>query len=293
MEKSNNTKDMQRSFQFGLLLNGLYAILEFSFGLLAGSLALVADAVHNLTDTITLFIAFMANIIAGRSPNTRKTFGYGRVTILASLLNAIIMLVSAGLIIFEAIKRLENPIEIQGEVVAIVALVGIIINGTIAFKLSKHKNDLNIKTAFIDMFFDAISSFGAMIAGLIINFTGAKYIDSIVGLIVAVFLIFNTLKLLKEAVAILLEGTPPDVDTKAITKAISTQPKVLKVDDVHIWSIRSNYNALSCHIIVKESKLSDTRIIIDKIKKLLKEKYNISHATIEVELENCKSKHNL
>ncbi len=291
MIKNKSQNSIQQSIQLGLVLNSIFTIIEFGFGLITGSLALIADAIHNLTDTITLFVSFLANKIAGRNPNARKTFGYGRVTILAVLLNASIMLASASLIIYEAVRRLNNPSEIQGGVVAVVAFAGIVINGMIAFLLSKNKSDLNIKSAFIDMSFDAVSSFGAMMAGLLIYLTGAKYIDSIVGIVIALFLIYNTLKLLKEALSILLESTPYGVDIKEVSSLINSQKEVIKVDDIHIWAIKSNYNALSCHIIVNESKLSDSRVIVDKIKKLLKEKCNIQHATIEVELEDCKPSH--
>lgn len=274
------------SLKFGLILNSLYTVVEFTFGVLTGSLALIADATHNLTDTVTLTISFVANRIARQDANERKTFGYGRATILAALLNATLMFAVAGFIIFEAIERLRNPTEIEGGIVALVATVGIVVNGSIAYVLSKRRQDLNMKSAFVDMAFDALSSLAAVVSGIIILLTGVQYIDSIVALIIAALLLYNVIKILKEAVEILLEGTPKDVDVSVITKAITRLDRILQVDDMHIWVIRSGYNALSCHIVINEADLNDSRVIVETVKGMLRNDFYIEHATIEVELEN-------
>lgn len=286
MSHSHNNETKDGSIKFGLVLNSLYTIVEFGFGIFTGSLALIADATHNLTDTFTLTVSYFANRLAKREANESKTFGYGRTTILAALLNASVMIAVAGFIAFEAIKRLQNPIEIEGGIVAIVAAVGIVVNGSIAYVLSKNRQDLNMRSAFIDMAFDALSSLGAVIAGLIMVFTDIQYVDTVVGLLIAVLLLYNTLKILKEAVQILLEGTPKDLDIAAVSDAITNTPKVLLVDDLHVWTIRSGYNALSCHIAIDESELKNSRTIVDDVKSVLRIKYDIHHATIEVELES-------
>lgn len=286
MSHSHNNKTKDGSIKFGLVLNSLYTIIEFGFGLFTGSLALIADATHNLTDTFTLTVSYFANKLARREANASKTFGYGRATILAALLNASVMIAVAGFIAFEAVERLRNPIEIEGGIVAAVALVGIAVNGSIAYVLSKNRQDLNMRSAFIDMAFDALSSLGAVIAGLVMLFTDIQYVDTIVGLLIAALLLFNTLKILKEAVQILLEGTPKDMDVLEIAKAIQSHEKVLKVDDLHVWAIRSGYNALSCHIAVAEVDLISSRLIVEELKTYLRDGYKIQHATIEVELEH-------
>lgn len=285
MAHSHETKD--GSIKFGLILNSLYTIVEFGFGLFTGSLALIADATHNLTDTFTLSVSYGANRLAKREANESKTFGYGRATILAALLNASVMIAVAVFIAFEAIQRLQHPVEIEGGIVALVASVGIIVNSSIAFVLSKNRKDLNMRSAFIDMAFDALSSLGAVIAGLIMMFTDIQYVDSVVGLLIAALLLYNTLKILKEAVQILLEGTPKDVNTTELTRAINESPKVLSVDDMHIWAIRSGYNALSCHIVIDEKDLGDSRNIVETVKNELRVKHDIQHATVEVELQDC------
>lgn len=273
--------------RFGLVLNTAYTVIEFGFGIATGSLALIADASHNLTDTFTLTISYFANRLAKREANASKTFGYGRATILAALLNSSIMLAISGFIVFEAIQRIQHPVSIEGGVVAVVAVFGIAVNGSIAWVLSKNRKDLNMRSAFVDMSFDALSSLAALVSGLIIYFTGAKYVDSVVGLFIAVLLLYNTLKILKEAVQILLEGTPAEVDVEAVTEAIKTTDKVMKVDDMHIWAIRSGYNALSCHIVIDEKQLPNSREIVEAVKANLRKDHDIQHATIEVELEDC------
>lgn len=287
MTRSHEHEPKDGGIKFGLVLNSLYTIVEFAFGIFTGSLALIADATHNLTDTFTLSVSYAANRLARREANESKTFGYGRATILAALLNASVMIAVAGFITFEAVQRLQHPVDVEGGIVAIVASVGILVNGSIAYVLSKNRKDLNMRSAFIDMAFDAISSLGAVIAGLIMLLTNAQYADSIIGLAIAALLLYNTLKILREATQILLEGTPKDLDIGAITQAIADTSKVLSVDDMHIWAIRSGYNALSCHIAIDESELKDSRNIVESVKDKLRKDYDIQHATIEVELEDC------
>lgn len=287
MSHDHNHGTSDGGIKFGLVLNSLYTIVEFGFGILTGSLALIADASHNLTDTFTLTVSFIANRISRRKANDSKTFGYGRATILAALLNATLMLAVAGFIVFEAIQRLSHPQAIEGGIVAIVASVGILVNGSIAYILSKNRKDLNMRSAFIDMAFDALSSLGAVIAGIIILLTGITWIDSLIGFVIAALLVFNTLKILREAVQILLEGTPKDLDITAVTRAIAETDNVLSVDDMHVWAIRSGYNALSCHIVIDEAALKNSRVIVENTKRRLLKDFNIHHATIEVELTDC------
>lgn len=285
MAHSHDHTGSDKSITFGLVLNGGFTVLEFIFGFITGSLALIADATHNLTDTVTLAVSFVANKVSRRKANDRKTFGYGRVTILAALINSLLMLGVSAFIVSEAIERLQNPHPIEGGIVAIVAFVGILINGSIAFMLAKHRSDLNMRSAYIDMLFDALSSVGAMVSGLIIMATGIAGIDTIVGLLIAGLLAYNAVKILIEAIQILLESTPKDVDINAITESITAVKKVKQADDMHIWAIRSGYNALSCHIIIDERELKNSRAVVEAVKQMLRDKYDIEHATIEVELE--------
>ena len=287
MSHSHDADHTEKGIKFGLVLNTLYTIVEFAFGIFTGSLALIADASHNLTDTLTLSVSFVANRIARRKANDARTFGYGRATILAALLNSVIMLGVAGFIIFEAVQRLTHPQAIEGGLVALVASVGIAVNGSIAIVLYKQRSDLNMRSAFIDMAFDALSSLGAVIAGVAILLTGVQWVDSLVGLLIATLLVYNTIKILREALSILLEGTPRGVNIDEVKNTILAVDKVLQVDDMHVWTIRSGYNALSCHVVISEEELSSSRKTVEAIKDKLLRDCNIHHATIEVEFEEC------
>ena len=285
MSHAHDHSASNKSLIIGMILNGLYTIVCFTFGLITGSLALIADAIHNLTDNVTLGISYAANRIAARGANSRKTFGYGRATILAAVINASFLIGIALFILSEAVERLQNPVEVEGGIIAAVSFGGIVINATVAYMLSKNRQDLNMRSAFIDQLFDALSSFGAMVAGLVIMFTGVQFIDTIVALVVVALLLYNTIKILREATNILLEGVPKDVDIDRIQTAIAGIDKVAEVDDMHVWAIRSGYNALSCHIVIDESELKNGRAIVEAVKNMLRADYGIKHATIEVELE--------
>lgn len=285
MSHTHDHSVSNKSLIFGLLLNGAYTVVGFVFGLLTGSLALIADAIHNLTDSVTLGISLAANRIAARKANSRKTFGYGRATILAAVINASFLIGIALFIVNEAVQRLQNPVEVEGGIIAAVAFGGIVVNATVAYMLSKNRHDLNMRSAFIDQLFDALSSLGAMLAGLIIMFTGIQFIDTVVALIVVALLLYNTIKILKEATNILLEGVPDGVDIDRIQAVIIAIDKVKEVDDMHVWAIRSGYNALSCHVIIDEQELKSSPIIVETIKETLRTEHGIKHATIEIELE--------
>lgn len=277
--------------RLGLVLNLAYTVIEFAFGVFTGSVALLADAAHNLTDTLTLAVSYMAHKIAKWSPSNKKSFGYGRATILAALFNAMLMIGVSGVIIWGAVQRLAHPEPIEGAVVALVALGGIAVNGFIAYLLSKQKHDLNIKSAYIDMLFDTLSSVGAVAAGIIIYFAHVFWIDAAIGIVIALLLAWNAVKILLEAVHILYDGTPDDIDVNQVSETIMSAAGVQSVDDLHVWAIRSHQNTLSCHIVIDEAKLGHSRNIVESVKKLLDEAYDIHHSTIEVELTPCHPAH--
>lgn len=287
MSHSHSDERQDNTFTLGLVLNSGFTALEFVAGILTGSLALIADATHNLTDSLTLLISLIAKKIGARSATDSKTYGYGRATIIAALLNAGILVAVAFYIGTEAILRFSNPREIDGVWVVAVASVGIVINGFIAWKLSKQKHDLNARSAYTNMLYDTLSSVGAVIAGFIIIFTGWNWLDAVVGIVISVMLLSATIKIVKEALGVLLEGVPEGISVTDITKSINAVALVEAVDDLHVWSIRSGYNALSCHIVIDETRLKDSRKIIEAVKEMLRTKHDIQHSTIEVELEDC------
>ncbi len=286
MAHSHETKNGS-TFKLGLILNTGFTIFEMIAGVVTGSLALIADAAHNLTDSLTLGIAYIAERIGKRQANEKQSYGYGRAKIIASLLNAGILLAIAVFIGYEAIQRLGEPTEVSGLIVSAVAAVGIVINGSIAYLLSKQKHDLNARSAYTNMLYDTLSSVGAVMAGFAIAAFGWNWLDSAVGIAIAVMLLLATFGIINDALHILLEGVPNDVDLRIVKRSLSRLDYVVDVDDVHAWTIDSDYYAFSCHLIVDESHYSKSRATVEDAKKLLSEKFGFSHSTIEVELKDC------
>lgn len=279
-------------FKLGLLLNASFTIFELIVGTLTGSLALIADGSHNLTDCLTLSIAFIAERISKRGADVHRTYGYGRAKIIAALLNAGILVAIASFIGYEAFQRLSEPHEVPGLTIAAVALVGVGINGTIAWLLSKRRNELHVKTAFTDMLYDALSSVGALVAGLGIYFLHWNWLDSVIGFVIAIMLLANTVSIVRKAVHILLEGAPANIDLDKVRQALLKIKLVQDVDDIHAWTIDDNYYAFSCHLIVDEKQLQQSREVIETAKQKLNDEFGFAHSTIEVELRDC-SEHTL
>ncbi len=274
-------------FSFGLIVNSIYTILEFAAGIATGSLALIADATHNLTDSMTLLISLIAQRIAKRSPDALKTYGYGRATIIAALFNGGILISVALFIGYESIQRVSLPVEIQGSIVAVVAFVGILVNGYVAWLLSRHKDDLNARSAYTNMLYDTLSSVGALLSGVIIMLTGWTIFDTLVGISIALMLLLATAKIIKEALHILLEGVPYGYSIDKIKDALTLMDNIESIDDLHVWAISSDYIALSCHLITKDEDLNRGRKAVEAAKNMLAEKFDITHSTLELELPEC------
>lgn len=280
-------KNLDNKLKLGLFLNTVFTILEFSVGIFSGSLALVSDAGHNLTDSVSLLIAFFANKIAKREANIDHSYGYGRATIIAAFINGLILVLLSGYIFYEALGRIMHPEPVAGYLVMVVAFVGILLNGSIALLFRKDTKDLNIRGAYINMFYDTFASVGTLLAGLLIVITRMFIFDSIVGILIGVLLLRSSWGVIRDAMHVLLEGVPEGMNSIKIKELISNAPKVKAVDDMHLWAISSHYAALSCHIVIEECDLEESTKIIKQIKEELKEKFNIEHATIEAELTEC------
>lgn len=281
--------DSNSHFGIGLILNTGFTVFEMTVGVLSGSLALVADAAHNLTDSLTLAIAFVAERISKRQPDIKRTYGYGRVKIIAALLNSGILLAIATFITIEAIQRLSEPKEVPGLTIAAVALIGIVVNGGVAYLLSKRKHDLNTKAAYTNMLYDTLSSVGALLAGLAIYFFKIYWLDSVVGIAIAFMLLIATLGIVKEVFQVLLEGVPRGVDLQKLRQELLNIKGVKSIDDVHAWAIDNDNYAFSCHIAVEEKDLSHSRKIVESAKELLDKDFGFGHSTIEVELDGCQT----
>lgn len=279
-------ENLDSKLKWSLLLNTVFTVIEFVIGLFAGSLALMADSAHNLTDSLSLIISIFANKISKRAANIDKTFGYGRASILAALLNSLILFSVALYVFYEAFKRIQNPPAVEGNLVIIAASIGFIINGGIALSFLKNKKDLNIKSTLLNFATDAAAQLGTVIAGFLIILTGNHIIDPIVSILIGILLIYSAWEVVKDALDVLLEGVPNDINVNDVKKTILSTPGVKGLDDLHIWALSSHYAALSCHVIMKDTKcsLKESIKVTETIKGKLAEKFHIEHATIETEL---------
>lgn len=276
-----------KSLKIVFVITASYLIIEVIVGFMSNSLALLSDAAHMLTDVGGQALALFAIWMSSKPRNNRKTYGYYRTEIFSALINALVLIFISGYILYEAWQRFKEPPAVAGIPMLIVAVCGLIIN-LVAMKILKagSTESINIKGAFLEVVSDMLSSVAVIIAGIIILATGWLYIDPIMSALIGLFILPRTYNLLKESVDILLEGVPKGVDYAAVEKFIVEKPGVLSVHDLHIWTLTSGINALSCHIIMSEETiLLEINDITAYIKKELVTTFKITHTTIEVHLE--------
>ena len=276
-------KDFRTAFAIGTALNVAYVIAQIVFGIVAHSLALLADAGHNFGDVLGLLLAWGASYLVKTRPTTRRTYGLGRSSILAALANAVLLLIVVGAITWEAIQRFSNPGEVGGKTVMIVAAVGIVINAATAMLFfSGRKGDLNVKGAFLHMAADAAVSAGVVVAGMIIVFTGWRWIDPVTSLAINAVIVWGTWGLLRDSLAMALDVVPSNVDPATVRKYLETQPGVTAVHDLHIWPLSTTETALSAHLVKPDAEIDDEMLacVCDG----LAQRFGIRHATIQLEL---------
>ena len=271
-----------------ITLNMAFVLVEAAVGFMYHSLGLLSDASHNLSDVFSLLLSFFAIQMAKRHSNRHFTYGYKKSTILASLINALVLLVVVGAILVESIYKLRNPINISGEAISWTAGIGILINGATAWLLMKNqKYDLNVKGAFLHMAMDTLVSVGVVISGIIISVTGFVMIDAFISLAIAAIILFSTWGLLKESLYLSIDAVPSDIDQDKIGKALSEVPGIYSWHHLHIWAVSTTENAATLHVVLKD--ISE----MEKIKHLLKEVLhhnNIQHITIECETKESSCK---
>jgi cobalt-zinc-cadmium efflux system protein len=276
-------KDFRTAFAIGTALNVAYVIAQIVFGIVAHSLALLADAGHNFGDVLGLLLAWGASYLVKTRPTTRRTYGLGRSSILAALANAVLLLIAVGAITWEAIRRFSNPGEVGGKTVIIVAAVGIVINAATAMLFfSGRKGDLNVKGAFLHMAADATVSAGVVVAGMMIVFTGWRWIDPVTSLAINAVIVWGTWGLLRDSLAMALDVVPSNVDPATVRKYLETQPGVTAVHDLHIWPLSTTETALSAHLVKPDAEIDDEMLacVCDG----LAQRFGIRHATIQLEL---------
>lgn len=284
-------KSLNNAFIVGIILNLAYVLIQVIIGLHVNSLSLLSDAGHNFLDVAGLALAMLAFKLSKSKSTESFTYGYRKASILVSLFNAVILLISIGAIAFEAIIRFKYPQPIPGKTVAIVAAIGIVINGVSAFMFFKEKDsDINVKSAFLHLLSDALVSMGLVIGGIVIYYTKMYWIDPVLSLIVCLVIITSTWRLLKDSLKLSLDGVPENVDVNKIKEAAMKTKGVLDIHHLHVWAISTTNNALTAHLVLDgDVTIEQTRKIKDKLKHDL-EHLNIQHATLETETmaEDCK-----
>ena len=256
-------------------------------GILSGSLALLSDAGHMLTHSFALLVSFLAILYACRPPTREKSFGFYRAEIIAALFNGITLLIITGFILWEAYKRIINPVPISETEMIIVAVIGLAVNLATAFLLWKaSRSSLNIRSAFIHMIGDTASSVGVVIGAVIIYFTGFYIIDPILSILIAVLILVWSVSLIRDSVRILMESTPKGINTdKLKNELVLNIENVNSLHDIHVWEITTGMYCMTAHIVIDEMNISSTRKILDDINIFLDQKYNIVHPIIQFETE--------
>lgn len=265
-----------------LALTATYMVAEIVGGLWTGSLALLADAAHMATDVGGLAFALFAIWIGRRPPDAKKTYGYYRAEILAALANGVVLFGVAFYILYEAYQRFREPVRVASGAMLAVAAVGLAVNliGMYLLKAGAGES-LNVKGAYLEVMSDLLGSLGVLAAGIVIWFTGWNWVDPVISVLIGFFILPRTWKLLREAVDILLEGTPADVDLLAVEKALREQPNVAEVHDVHAWTVTSGRDLLSGHVRVAAG--ADRDEVLREVRTLLRERFGFDHVTLEVE----------
>ncbi|AKH42505.1 Cadmium, cobalt and zinc/H(+)-K(+) antiporter [Croceibacterium atlanticum] len=271
-----------RAFAIGIVLNSVFVVVEAGYGFISGSMALVADAGHNLSDVLSLVIAWAASIMAAKPANARFTYGYKASSILAALANAGLLMVALGAILFETIHRFYDPAPVQGMTMIVVAGIGIVINtATALLFVGGRKSDINIRGAFLHMAADALVSLGVVVAGLLILLTGRLWIDPVTSLLIVLVIGWGTWGLLKDSVKMGLLAVPDDIDEGEVRGFLSQLDGVQAVHDLHIWPMSTTETALTAHLVMPGGHRGDA--FLHEVAHGLEERFHIGHATIQVE----------
>jgi cobalt-zinc-cadmium efflux system protein len=273
-----------------IFLNAIIFIVELTGGLLTNSLALISDAMHNLSDFFALILSYIAAKVVLWNSNQKKTYGYVRVEIFVAFINSLSLVLIGGYIIYEAIQRINHPEPVIGLWMLIIASVGFLANAISTLLLKNDaEHDLNAKSAYLHLLTDAIESLAVIIAGGLIYWLSWNILDPIISIAIGIFIIKSAWNIVVETVNILTEGTPKGIDVNEIATAIEALPEIKSVHHLHVWSLSSQFRALSAHIVVTDDLISNRINIIHEIEELLEHKYKINHPTLQLEAEGCEA----
>ena len=281
-EKFQKARDQQKALWYTLGLTGSFMLVEFAGGLISNSLALMADAGHMLTDAAALSLSMFALWFSSRPATPAKTYGFYRVEILSSLVNGIGLEIISLLIFYEAFQRFSNPPRVQTQLMLAIAVLGLLVNLAGAWLLHRiHDSNLNLRGAFLHIVGDAVSSVGAIAAGILMWWGGWYWADPWASVLVGLLILYNSWGLVRDSVDILLEGTPSHINLEQVQSGLATVHGVLSIHDLHIWTLTSGVHALSCHAII--SGTTDHANILNELSQLIREQYQIKHTTIQIE----------
>jgi cobalt-zinc-cadmium efflux system protein len=271
-----------RAFGIGIVLNIIFVAVEAWYGWKADSLALLADAGHNLSDVLGLILAWLGMVIARVRPDERYTYGRQRASILAALLNALLLLAVVGGMAWEAVKRFSDPLPIAGETVIVVAVAGIVVNGVTAWLfMSGSRNDLNIRGAFLHMASDALVSLGVAVAGFLYLQTGWLWLDPLLSLAIAILILYATWDLLRQSLRLTFDGVPANIELGRVREHLCALPGVREIHDLHIWAMSTSETALTVHLVMPDGHPGDT--FLYDLGQELHDRFDIDHATVQVE----------
>jgi cobalt-zinc-cadmium efflux system protein len=279
---AHGPSDYRLAFAIGVVANLVYVAVQTGYGVQANSVALLADAAHNLSDVLGLVLAWGAATLAKRLPSQRFTYGLRRSSILAALVNAIFLLLVTGGIAWEAIQRFLQPVPVAGATVIWVAALGIVVNGGSALLfMSGRKHDLNVRGAFMHMAADAVISLGVVLAGIGLLFTGWLWLDPAVSLMVSAVIVIGTWSLLRDSVRLALDAVPEGVDIDKVRACLRELSGVVEVHDLHVWGMSTTETALTAHLVMPTGHPGD--VFMAAVSKRLQEEFHIGHATVQVE----------
>lgn len=279
----HGVQEYGRAFAIGIALNTVYFLVEMLSGLFIGSSALVADAAHNASDVLSLVLAWFAIWLASRKSSHKYTYGMRRSTILASLVNGILIVIAAGWILWEAIEKFQNPVAIPGRIVLIVASVGLVVNtGTALMFMKGQKEDLNIRGAFLHMAADALVTLGVFIGGIVMMYSDAYWVDPVLSIIIVGVILWSAWGLLKDSVELVLDAVPREIDYKDVETYLNDIPGVEDVHDLHIWALSTSDTAMTVHLVIPSGQ---TDQFIYDLRRELHDRFGIEHVTVQIEKE--------
>lgn len=280
-------KRTQSVLRFSLVATLAYVVVTFVAGLRAHSLALLSEAGHNVSDFLALLLSFAAVYFQARPADSARTFGYQRTGVLVAFVNASSLILISLWIGFEAFERLHTPVAVHPDLMMYVAAAGVVMNGVLAILLWGVAHDVNLRSAFLHMAGDTLSTAAVIIGGAAIHYTGQNWIDPVLSLLIAAMILWSSVGIVRETLNILLEGAPRGVSITEIRAAMEAEEGVIDVHDLHVWSLGSHSRALACHVTIADIPPSESAVILARLNHVLRDHFQISHSTIQFEHVGC------